>query len=146
MFLSCEVFEVEIDRKLCRFAAKYESEVVIGEWGSNLLKMSRFCSPGMQPVKEMHRSISAKRYMPLSLNGINGFLNVIPTDIRKSLPKFIGNLDFSASHHVELFIDFMGDYEIAHEDVHMKLFVQNLEGDARDWFSFLLVCSISSWN
>ena len=39
----------------------------------------------------------------------------------------------------------MGDFEIAHEDVHMKLFVQTLEGDARDWFSFLPVCSISSW-
>ena len=27
-----------------------------------------------------------------------------------------------------------------------KLFVQTLEGDARDWFSFLPVCFISSWS
>ena len=39
----------------------------------------------------------------------------------------------------------MGDFETAHEAVHMKLFVQSLEGDARDWFSFLPACSISSW-
>ena len=40
----------------------------------------------------------------------------------------------------------MGDYEIDHEDVYMKLFIQTLEGDAREWFSFLLVSSISSWS
>ena len=40
----------------------------------------------------------------------------------------------------------MGDYEIDHEDVYMKLFVQTLEGDARDWFYFLPACSISSWS
>ena len=70
--------------------------------------------------------------MPLNFNGIHGFPNVIPNDVRKSFPKFSGNHLVSASHHVELFIDLMGDYEIAHEDVHMKLFVQTLEGDARD--------------
>lgn len=45
-----------------------------------------------------------------------------------------------------MFSDLIGDFEIAHEDVHMKLFVQTLEGDARDFFSFLPTCSISSWN
>ena len=40
----------------------------------------------------------------------------------------------------------MGDYAIAHEDVYMKLFVQTLEGDARDWFSFLPACFIASWS
>ena len=61
-----------------------------------------------------------------------GFPNVIPNDIRKSLPKFNGKHIVSASHHVQFFSDLMGDYEIAHDDVHMKLFVQILEGDARD--------------
>ena len=70
--------------------------------------------------------------MPLSFNGIHGFPNVISNDVRKSLPKFSGNHLFLASHHVELFIDLMGDYEISHEDVHIKLFFQTLEGDARD--------------
>ena len=107
--------------------------------------MSRFISPKMQQVSEVPRSISTKRYMPLNFNGIHGFPNVIPNDVRKSLPKFSGNHLVSASHHIELFTDLMGDCEISHEDVNMKLFVQNLEGDVRDWFSFLPACSISSW-
>ena len=60
--------------------------------------------------------------MPLSFNGIHGFLNVFPKDVRNFLPKFSGNHLISAIHHVELFINLMGDYEIANEDVHMKLF------------------------
>ena len=94
--------------------------------------MSRFISPKMQSISEMPRSISTKWYMPLNFNGIHGYSNIIPNDVRKRLPKFSGNHLVSASHHVELFIDSMGDYEIAHEDVHMNLFVQTLEGDARD--------------
>ena len=85
--------------------------------------MSRFIPPRMQLVNEEPRSISTKRYMPLNFNGIHGFPNVIPNDVRKRLPKFNGNHLVSASHHVELFIDLMGDYKISHEDVHMKLFV-----------------------
>ena len=94
--------------------------------------MSSFIPSSMQLVSEMPRSISTKHYIPLCFDGIHGFPNVIPNDIRKCLPKFNGNHLVSASHHVELFNDLMGDYEIAHEDVHMKLFVQTLEGDARD--------------
>ena len=70
--------------------------------------------------------------MPLCFSGIYGFPNVIPDDIRKHLSKFSGNHTVSASQHVQVFSDLMGDYEISHEDVHMKLFVQTLEGDARD--------------
>ena len=51
----------------------------------------------------------------------------------------------STNQHIQMFNDLIADFEISHEDVHMKLFVQTLEGDARDWFSFLLACSISSW-
>ena len=86
----------------------------------------------MQPVSDVCRPFSTKRYMPLFFDGIYGFLNVIPNDVRNNLSKFNWNHTISASHHVELFSDLMGDYEIAHEDVHMKLFVQTLEGDARD--------------
>ena len=60
------------------------------------------------------------------------------------MPKFGGNHENSTSHHVQLFSDLVGDFEIAHEDIQMKLFVQTLEDDARDWFSFLPACSISS--
>ena len=108
--------------------------------------MTSLLSSSMQPVSDVCRSFSTKRYIPLCFDGIYGFPNFIPNDIRKSLTKFNGNHTISASHHVQVFSDFMGDYEIAHEDVHMKLFVQTLEGDARDWFSFLPACSISSWS
>ena len=84
--------------------------------------------------------------MSLCFDGIYGFLNVSPNDVRNKLPKFSGNHLVLASHHVQMFSDLMGNYEISHEDSHMKLFVQTLEGDARDWFSFLPACSISSWD
>ena len=100
----------------------------------------------MQPISEIPSSISTKQYMPLSFNGIHGFPNVIPNDVQNKLPKIRGDHHVSASHHIQIFSDLMGDYEIAHEDVHVKLFVQTLEGDARDWFSFLPACSISSWS
>ena len=108
----------------------------------------------MQPVTKVPRSISHKQYMSLCFNGIHGFPNVIPNEVRKRLPKFSGNHLVSASHHVELFIDLMGDYKISHDDVHMKLFVQTLEGDARDWFSFYqhvllhpgVSCILPSWS
>ena len=90
------------------------------------------------------RSIFGKRYIPLNFDGIHGFPNPMPYNLRKYVPKFSGNHENSASHHVQLFSDLIGDFEIAHEDVHMNLFVQTLKGDARDWFSFLPACSISS--
>lgn len=77
----------------------------------------------MQPISEISRSISTKWYIPLNLNGIHGFPNVILNNIRKHLSKFNGKHTISSSHHVQVFNDLMGDYEIAHEDVHMKLFV-----------------------
>ena len=107
--------------------------------------MSNFFLSSMHLVSEIPSSISTKQYMPLCFDGIHGFLNIIPNDVRNKFPKFSGNHLVLASHHAELFSDLMGDYEIAHEDFYMKLFVQTLEGDARDWFSFLLACSISSW-
>ena len=108
--------------------------------------MSSFLSSSMQAVSEISRSISTKRYMPLNFNGIHSFPNTMPYDLRMYLPKFNGNHENSASHHVQMFSGLIGNFEIAHEDVNMKLFVQTLEDDARDWFSFLLACSISSWD
>ena len=108
--------------------------------------MANFCSPSMQFNDPNRRSFSTKRYLPFQFNGIYGFPNVIPDDIRKHLSKFNGNQAVSASQHVQVFSDLMGDYEIPHEDVYMKLFVQTLEGDAREWFSFFPACFISSWS
>ena len=70
--------------------------------------------------------------MPLCFNGIYGFSNFFPNNIRFFLPRFSGNHIVSASQHVQVFSGLMGDYEISHEDVHMKLFVKTFEGDSRD--------------
>ena len=94
--------------------------------------MVDFSSPSMQSIDQNHRSLSTKRYMSLWFDGIFGCPNIIPNDIRKHLSKFSGNHTVSTSQHVQVFSVLMGDYEIAHEDVHIKLFVQTLEGDARD--------------
>ncbi|GLJ23974.1 hypothetical protein SUGI_0455810 [Cryptomeria japonica] len=40
----------------------------------------------------------------------------------------------------------MEDLEIGQEDFFMNLFVQSLKEDARDWFSYLPSCLISSWD
>ena len=108
--------------------------------------MTSLLSSSMHLVSENYRSVSTKRYMPLYFDDVYGFPNPMLYNLRKYLPKFNGNHENSASHHVHMFSDLIGDFRISHEDVYMKLFVQNLEGDARDWFSFLLACSISSWD
>ena len=108
--------------------------------------MENLFSSSTQLVNKDCRSISAKRYMPLAFDGIHGFTNPISYNLRNYLPKFGGNHENSTSHHVQMFSDLIGDFEIAHEDEHMKLFVQILKGNARDWFSFLPACSISSWD
>lgn len=117
-----------------------------GEWVINFLEMSNFPSPSIQSMDKNYRSISTQRYMSLNFNGIHGFPNTMSYDLKNYLPKFSGNHENSASHHVQMFSDFIGDFEISHEDVHMKLFVQTLENDASGWFSFLSTCSISSWD
>lgn len=86
----------------------------------------------MWSIDKNSRSISTKRYMPLIFDGIHSFPTTMPYDLRKYLPKFGVKHENSASHHVQLFNDLIGDFKIAHEDVHMKLFVQTLEDDARD--------------
>lgn len=42
-------------------------------------------------------------------------------------------------------MDKIEDFDVNHEDVIMKLFVQSLVGSAREWFSFLSYHSIYSW-
>lgn len=40
----------------------------------------------------------------------------------------------------------MDNFDVQNEDVHMKLFMQSLIEDARDWFNDLPDATISSWN
>ena len=54
--------------------------------------------------------------------------------MRKRLPKFGGNNAITCEDHLRSFLDMMSDYEVEVKDVMMKLFVQSLTEDAREWF------------
>ena len=94
--------------------------------------MDDFISPSRQLISSTYTSISTRRYLPLCFDGIHGFSNVIPHNIRDKLPIFCGKQHDSGSLDIWLFVDLMEDFEIAYEDVHMKLFVHTLRDDARD--------------
>lgn len=91
------------------------------------------------------KSFSMKYYASLNFEGVPGYPNPIPTEIRKYLPNFSGKKSELACQHLKRFSDLVGEFEICQEDVCMKLFIQSLKEDARHWFSFLPVNSITSW-
>lgn len=62
--------------------------------------------------------------------------------MRKRLPKFDGNNAISCEDHLRSFLDMMSDYEVEAKDAIMKLFVQSLTKDAREWFKRPLELSI----
>jgi len=92
------------------------------------------------------RSFNIDRYKPINFSGICGYPNALPPKIRFFLPKFNGIKDESAERHLQQFMNVIDDFEIDHEDVVMRLFVQSLDEDARDWFSYLPAHSVSSWH
>ena len=51
----------------------------------------------------------------------------------------------STKDHLRSFLDMMSDYEIEAKDVMMKLFVQSLTEDAREWFKRLPELSFMEW-
>lgn len=64
-----------------------------------------------------------ERYRQLFFDGILGYPNPIPDELREKMNKFAGNNAFSAEEHLKGFMDMLNDYEVEHEDVMMKLFV-----------------------
>lgn len=95
---------------------------------------------------DVHRVSFFRGYTPFCYDGIPSFLNKIPNEIKKYLSKFNRNQCPSARKHVQAFSDLMYDFDVCHEDLWMRLFVQTLEGDEREWFSFLPIASFSSWD
>jgi len=75
------------------------------------------------------------RYVPLSLL-IN--LHDLPDNYMKHLPKFTGEGDLTTTDHMKFFDQFDDILGIEYEDVYMRLFVQNFEGQFRTWFRGLL--------
>ena len=69
------------------------------------------------------RHIQLEGYRQICFDGILGFPNPIPQEMRKRLPKFFGNNAITCEDHLRIFLDMMSDYEVEAEDVIMKLFV-----------------------
>lgn len=78
------------------------------------------------------RIFNSKRYRSINFYGIDGYPNVIPPKIRDKLPKFNGTKCESTNKHLQEFKNLMDDYEVHHEVIIMRLFVQSLKGDVRD--------------
>jgi ribonuclease HI len=79
--------------------------------------------------------ILAARYAPLVLPQP---MNSLPAmDYLKCMPQFIGEGDVTAEEHLASFYRFAEIQAIENEDVWMRVFVQSLDGDARDWFKDL---------
>jgi hypothetical protein len=83
------------------------------------------------------------RYAPLVLPAI---LHDLPENYMKSLPKFTGEGDLTTTEHIVFFYQFVDILGVEHEDVYMRLLVQNFEGQVRTWFRGLPVDSIPSYN
>lgn len=99
----------------------------------------------VKPLSCNKRSCSTESYRAINFDGICSFRIVISSKIKENLPKFNGEKFELANNHLKEFNNLMDDSKFDPKDVIMRLFVQPLKGDARDWFSYLLECSIYSW-
>ena len=80
------------------------------------------------PLTKMERILVA-RYSPLNLPNP---LSAMPIgDYLKSMPKFIGEGDFTAEEHLDAFYSYAKNINIEQEDVLTRVFVQSLDGQAR---------------
>lgn len=68
----------------------------------------------------------------------------IPNEVRTLISKFTGRNAITREAHCKAFDIVMEDLCLPYEDVKMKLFMQSLVEDARDWFIILPNASISS--
>jgi hypothetical protein len=72
-------------------------------------------------------------------------MNSLPLgDYLKYMPKFTGEEDVTIEEHLAAFYSDANNQNIENEDVWMRVFVQNLFGEARKWFRGLAPGSITS--
>ena len=88
-----------------------------------------------QPIDMMDRIIAA-RYAPLVLPQP---LNALPGgDYQKYLVRFNGQGETTAKEHWGAFLSDVDNQNIEAKDVWMRMFVQSLDGEVRNWFRELL--------
>lgn len=79
------------------------------------------------------------RYTPLHLPANPA---AMPQDYQRKITYFDGTGTYTAQQHTKRMQDYFENYEIDDEDVRMKIFVQSLTGDVRNWFRSLAANSI----
>jgi len=60
----------------------------------------------------------------------------------KKIPNFTGEGDITAEDHLASFYSYVDNYVIVDEDVGMRIFFHNLDGEAKKWFRALAPGSI----
>jgi len=87
------------------------------------------------PESSQQASAMANRlYAPLDFTAIAGAPHDIPEKAIDRLPAFSGDNAVSIKSHLQAFETVMLRFAPNHADVHMRLFVLSLEGDALNWF------------
>lgn len=109
---------------------------------SNTLNNSKRDVSNNSKIDLQRKPIQLEGYRKICFDGILRFPNPIPQEMRKRFPMFSGNNSITCEDHLRNFLDMMSDYEVEAEDMNMKLFVQSLTKDAREWFKRLLELSI----
>ena len=91
-------------------------------------------------------SLLAQRFAPLDFSSISGFPHPVPhmSEWGDFLPVFKEEKEDNPAEHLKKFHECMDLLDLQHEDVHMKMFMHSLEGDARRWYFSLPPSSISS--
>jgi len=73
-------------------------------------------------------------------------LNPLPTHPEKWLPKFNLDAGIQADEHINNFMLSVNLKGVTEEDVVVRFFPYNLQGEARSWYFSLPSGSITSWN
>jgi hypothetical protein len=80
------------------------------------------------------------RYAPLILVAP---LHNMPQDYQTRIPQFDGTVNITTQQHVDKMNDFFDLQEVDEEDVKMRLFSQNLNGEVRKWFKALTASNLN---
>jgi hypothetical protein len=84
---------------------------------------------------------------PLSFVAFPNYPHDLPTrKWIKRIPLFPWRLGESIEKHFAKFLQVVGDFDVEHEDVMMRMFVSTLEGEARSWHKSLPDASIDGWD
>jgi hypothetical protein len=100
----------------------------------------------MAGVNQPKIAFTLNLYAPLNLANVANPLNALPArNYGKYMPKFVGNNAITVELHIKAFLEYLENIGVTEEDVVMRIFVQSLTLDARDWYKALAVNSIDGW-